>query len=88
MGELGIKSEADLIKKSGLTQPTVNRILNIPNYNPTYDTLLTLLQALEIPCLNDYLHPIDIKIVIQLKNLDEQRKKIVLDTIYSLKKLS
>lgn len=88
MKELGIKNEAELIKKSKVSQATVNRLLGDSNYNPSYKTLIKILDVLEIPCLSDYPHKLDIMIVSQLKDLDEERKNIILSTLSGLKKLS
>ena len=88
MEDLGIETEAELIRRTNLSQATVNRILNDVGYNPSYNTLKQILDVLEIPCLSDYANNIDIKIVSQLKDLGEKRKNIILSTLSGLKNLS
>lgn len=88
MKEVGVKNEAELVRRTTLSQATINRILNDSDYNPSFNTLTEILDILQIPCLSDYTHQLDIMIVSQLKDLDEERKNIVLSTLSGLKKLS
>lgn len=88
MDELGIETETKLAEIAGLEQSTVHRILNGENHNPTYQNLESLLNALELPCLDICLNPMDLMIVSRLRKLPEKYKKLLLNWIYSLEELA
>ena len=88
MGKIGIKTEEELAEKAGLNQPTIHRIIKDESHNPTYNNLVKVLKALQSPCLSDYPNELDIKIVSQLKDLDDKHKSILLRTLHDFEELS